>query len=54
MKKQPYTGAEKITNEQSGTQKQEQNHSITAEQISDTLAEGTIDVKLGKQSEEQK
>lgn len=54
MKKQPYTGAEKVTNEQIGMQNQEQNHSITAEQISDTVAEGTIDVKLGKQSEEQK
>lgn len=53
MKKQPYAGAEKVTNEQIGMQSQEQNHSITSEQISDTVAEGTIDVKLGKQSEEQ-
>lgn len=54
MRKQPYTETEKVTNEQNGLQKQEQNHSITAEQVSDTLAEGTIDVKLGKQSEAQR
>ncbi|MDM5154037.1 DUF4025 domain-containing protein [Bacillus sp. DX1.1] len=53
MIKQQYKENAKITNQSNVTQKQDENQSVTQEQISDTVAEGTIDVKLEQQSIEE-
>ncbi|MEN1935500.1 DUF4025 domain-containing protein [Paenibacillus sp. 102] len=43
----------KVTNQNYTSQTNEEVNAVTQEQISDTVAEGTIDVKLGKQSSEE-
>lgn len=42
-----------VTNQSYTSQTNEEVNSVTQEQISDTVAEGTIDAKLGKQSSEE-
>ena len=46
MEKQQYKDIGKLTNQNNAQQKNQSEQSITHEQVSDTLAEGTIDVKL--------
>ncbi|PFK45520.1 DUF4025 domain-containing protein [Bacillus cereus] len=42
-----------VTNQSYTSQTNEEVNSVIQEQISDTVAEGTIDAKLGKQSSEE-
>ncbi|WP_020063042.1 DUF4025 domain-containing protein [Bacillus sp. 123MFChir2] len=48
MAKQQYKDTGKLTNESNAQQKDQSEQSVIQEQISDTVAEGTIDVKLGQ------
>lgn len=52
MAKQQYKNTAKLTNQSNAIQKDQSEQAIIQEQISDTVAEGTIDVKLGKGKEE--
>ncbi|MGG0238914.1 DUF4025 domain-containing protein [Bacillus rhizoplanae] len=51
MAKQQYEDTGKLTNQSNVAKKDQSEQSITQEQISDTLAEGTIDVKLEQGSD---
>jgi hypothetical protein len=51
MAKQQYEDTGKLTNQSNVTKKDQSEQSITHEQVSDTLAEGTIDVKLEQGSD---
>lgn len=46
MEKQQYKDTGKLTNQSNTQQKNQSEQSVIQEQISDTVAEGTIDVKL--------
>ncbi|ENQ3077662.1 DUF4025 domain-containing protein [Bacillus sp. WLY-B-L8] len=48
MAKQQYKDTGKLTNQSNAIQKDQSEQSVIQEQISDTVAEGTIDVKLGQ------
>ncbi|MGG2066473.1 DUF4025 domain-containing protein [Bacillus sp. S14(2024)] len=52
MAKQQYKDTGKLTNQSNVVKKDQSEQSITHEQVSDTLAEGTIDVKLEQGSNE--
>ncbi|PFW87846.1 DUF4025 domain-containing protein [Bacillus pseudomycoides] len=53
MVKQNNKQSMKVTNQSYTSQTKEEVDSVVQEQISDTVAEGTIDAKLGKQSSEE-
>lgn len=48
MEKQQYKDTGKLTNQSNTQQKNQPEQSVIQEQISDTVAEGTIDVKLAQ------
>lgn len=51
MAKQQYEDTGKLTNQSNVVKKDQSEQAITHEQVSDTLAEGTIDVKLEQGSD---
>ncbi|MCM3734711.1 DUF4025 domain-containing protein [Bacillus cytotoxicus] len=52
MTKQQYKDTGKLTNPSNAIQKDQSEQAVIQEQISDTVAEGTIDVKLGQGKDE--
>ncbi|WP_459501018.1 DUF4025 domain-containing protein [Bacillus sp. C1] len=53
MPKQNNKQSMKVTNQSYTSKANEEVDSVVQEQISDTVAEGTIDAKLGQQSNEE-